>query len=63
MCVVHLLLFIFKWYFMFEVKDVRLTNPSELKKEDIKIKKEQLELVRRQFRLDSIAMEQNKNVR
>ena len=61
MCVVHLLLFIFKWYFMFEVKDVRLTNPSELKKEDIK--KEQLELVRRQFMLDSIAMEQNKNVR
>lgn len=48
---------------MFEVKDVRLTNPSELKKEDIKIKKEQLELVHRQFRLDSIAMEQNKNVR
>ena len=46
---------------MFEVKDVRLTNPSELKKEDIK--KEQLELVRRQFRLDYIAMEQNKNVR
>lgn len=38
MCVVHLLLFIFKWYFMFEVKDVRLTNPSELKKRRYKDK-------------------------
>lgn len=42
---------------------LQLGTANELKKEDIKVKKEQLELARRQFMLDSIAMEQNKNMR
>ena len=40
-----------------------LANSNKLKEEDIKIKREQLELARRQFVLDSIALEQNRKIR
>lgn len=42
---------------------IKLGDANALKEEEIKIKKEQVELARRQFMLDSIAMEQNRKIR